>query len=297
MQSAGAEISGQLETNVGGQILSGTANISVSRAAMPVLSKSIDAMITSIDQTLIQLNQLGQSDGRFADNVLRRMTELERLRGSLARLNQKIRFLGSGQFTASLGVDQWQVAEETHRLTEKLADLQSELAGTIRQSGGTLPASIAAKCQQLLEKLDRDIEPMQLGAIRSLQDAKIERSMSRTGTAADEMLAACELLDDILADVIKLLDEMPADPLASTEDDPTLDEILAILEQERDRSEQLGIPSRPINLRIVRDWANGSKGQGGQARARLVAMIRAAMKQQVESQKKKKKGKGKPKKG
>ena len=237
LQAAGAKISGHFESSVGRQILSGTADTSVIQSALPILSNSVDEMITAIDQTLIELNQLGQSDGRFASNVLRRMTELDRLRGSLARLNQKVLYLDSDEITASLGVNQWQVAEETHQLTEKLTVLQSELAGTIRQAGGTLPASIAQKCQQLLEMLDRDIEPMQLAAIRSLQDAKIERSMSRTGTAADEMLAACELLDDILADVIKLLDEMPADPLASTEDDPTLDEILAILEQERDRSE------------------------------------------------------------
>ena len=297
LQSAGARISGHFESTIGHQILSRTADKTAIQSAMPVLSKSVDDMITSIDQTLTQLNQLGQSDGRFADNVLRRMTELDRLRGSLARLNQKIRFLGSGEFTASLGVDQWQVAEQTHQLTEKLTGLQSELGGTIDRAGGTLPASIAEKCQRLLEKLDQVIEPMQLAAIRSLQDDLVDKSKRRTGVAAEEMTAASELLDEILEEVIKLLDEIPPDPLASAEDDPTLDEILAILEQERDRSESLGIPSRPTNLRIIRDWASGNKGQGGKARARLVAMIRAAMKQQVASKKKKKKRNGKSKKG
>ena len=310
LQSAGARISGHFESNIGHQILRGTANKTMIQSAMPILSKSIDGMINSIDQTLIQLNQLGQSDGRFADNVLRRMTELDRLRDSLARLNQKIRFLGSGELAASLGVDQWQLAEETNRLTEKLTGLQSELGGAIDRAGGTLPASIAAKCQQLLEKLDRDVEPMQLAAIRSLQDTLVEKAKRRTGAATEEMTAASELLHEILEDVIKLLDEIPPDPLAAAQDDPTLDEILAILEQERDRSEALGIPGRPTNLRIINDWSiigsgqngvagqGGKGGQGGQGRARMLAMIRSAMKQQIESQKKKKKQrKGKSKKG
>ena len=39
-------------------------------------------------------------------------------------------------------------------------------------------------------------------------------------------------------------------------DDPTLDELLAELEQESPVQELLGVPLRPSNLRIIDDWLN-----------------------------------------
>ena len=44
------------------------------------------------------------------------------------------------------------------------------------------------------------------------------------------------------------------DPIASLLEDPTLDEILAQLENELDLLEELGLSQPPNNLRVMRDW-------------------------------------------
>jgi hypothetical protein len=57
-------------------------------------------------------------------------------------------------------------------------------------------------------------------------------------------------------------------------DDPTLDELLAQLEQELRLEELLGIPPRSSNLRIIDDWlrpGSGGGGGGGQAANQAMA--------------------------
>ncbi len=276
--STAAMITSHYETAPGSTLLMGEATWSSARNALLAVSESMVSLIESLDRVATQLGALAQSDDRYAANALRRIVELGEMRESAARWNQKVRFLSEKQFAPAIGVDQSTIAIDTHTLTEKLTGLQGELASTLGGNGTALPKSIAERCDLLLAKLDRDIEPIQLAAIRSLQRSLIDKAAVRTRVASESLDDACRLMDDVLKAVIERLDELPPDPLADLLDDPTLDEILAILEQERDLAELLGIPNRPTNLQIVNDWANGGKGPGGAGRARLIAMIRAAMK-------------------
>jgi hypothetical protein len=59
------------------------------------------------------------------------------------------------------------------------------------------------------------------------------------------------------------MDKLPVqDPIADLLDDPTLDELLAQLEQESALLESLGIPQRPTNLQIIGDWMRPGSGGG-----------------------------------
>jgi hypothetical protein len=279
--SIAAGISSRYESGVGGKVLLGIANWQETKTNLLASSRSMAEFIDSADRVTAQLEQLARSDQQYADNSLRRVLELGQMRDQAARWNQKSKFLANAQFAPAIGVQQFIVALDTHLLTEKLTGLQTELARQIGGGQNTLPQSIAKACDALLQKLDRDIEPIQLAAIRALQKSLPDKALVRTQVASDGLDEACELLDTLLKDIIKRLDQLPPDPLADLSDDPTLDEILAILEQERDFAELLGIPLRPTNLQIMNDWANGSRGgKGGAGRARLIAMIQAALKAQ-----------------
>ncbi|EMI56126.1 hypothetical protein [Rhodopirellula sallentina] len=275
--STAAMITSHYEIAPGSTLLIGDATWPMAQDALTRVSTSMTKLIESLDQVAAQLGVLAQSDEQYASNALRRIVELSEMRDDASRWNRKAAFLSRKEFSPAIGVDQSTIAVETHVLTDKLTGLQAELAGLLDGETGMLPQSIADRCNVLLAKLDRDVEPVQLAAIRALQQSTIAKATVRTQMAAESLDDARELLDAVLSEVIEQLDKLPPDPLADLLDDPTLDEILAILEQERDFAELLGIPSRPTNLQIVNDWANGGKGPGGAGRARLIAMIRAAM--------------------
>ncbi|MFG0287763.1 MAG: hypothetical protein ACF8CQ_06305 [Rhodopirellula sp. JB044] len=275
--STAAMITSHYEIAPGSSLLIGDATWPMAQDALTRVSASMTELIESLDQVAAQLGVLAQSDEQYASNALRRIIELSEMRDDASRWNRKAAFLSRKEFAPAIGVDQSTIAVETHVLTDKLTGLQAELAGLLDGDTGMLPQSIADRCNVLLAKLDRDVEPVQLAAIRALQQSTIAKATVRTQMAAEALDDARELLDAVLGEVIEQLDKLPPDPLADLLDDPTLDEILAILEQERDFAELLGIPSRPTNLQIVNDWANGGKGPGGAGRARLIAMIRAAM--------------------
>ena len=61
-----------------------------------------------------------------------------------------------------------------------------------------------------------------------------------------------QTFDRILQAIVDELDKIPpADPIASLLEDPTLDEILAQLENEQDFLEELGLSLRPSNLQVM----------------------------------------------
>jgi hypothetical protein len=80
-------------------------------------------------------------------------------------------------------------------------------------------------------------------------------------------LAALELAaqkyDEMIKAAIRELDKLPVqDPISSLLDDPTLDELLAQLEQEVPVEELLGIPPRRSNLQIVGDFLRPAGDNG-----------------------------------
>jgi hypothetical protein len=73
-----------------------------------------------------------------------------------------------------------------------------------------------------------------------------------------------------------VLDKLPVQaPIASLLEAPTLDELLAQLEQELPLTELLGIPPRQSNLRIIGDWLRpGGGGMPGGNRSMMSNQVR-----------------------
>ena len=99
--------------------------------------------------------------------------------------------------------------------------------------------------------------------------------------ATEGFARAEELFDKMRRTVIAILDERDVDdPNVADLEDPTLDAFLEQLERESDLNELLGIPNRPRNLRVIRDWllwedqGAGLEGAGAE-QAAANAMMRA----------------------
>src|SRR5690606_19925199 len=75
--------------------------------------------------------------------------------------------------------------------------------------------------------------------------------------------------DEMIQLAIQEMDKLPVqDPGSNLRDDPTLDELLAQLEQEQPIAELLGIPPRPTNLRLVDEWLLRARKLAMSARSR-----------------------------
>jgi hypothetical protein len=94
-----------------------------------------------------------------------------------------------------------------------------------------------------------------LAAVYSLHSNQLPRATDRQKAAGDALTKAEQTYDELIRMAIEELDKLPVqDPVADLLDDPTLDELLAQLEQEAPIDELLGIPQRPSNLQIINDW-------------------------------------------
>jgi hypothetical protein len=105
-----------------------------------------------------------------------------------------------------------------------------------------------------------------------------------------------EVFDDLMIQVIAELDKAPA-PSGGGGSPKSMEEILAMLENEMKAAEKLGIPCRPVNVSIMKDWMKPSEGQApgkgqgegkaglAQAQARAEQAIKEAKKLQRQANK------------
>jgi hypothetical protein len=84
-------------------------------------------------------------------------------------------------------------------------------------------------------------------ARKSLTDA-----VSRQQGATNAFAQAETQFDDLLKMIVTKLDSAP--PPDDPGQNPTLDEMLSMLQDEQKAAEELGIPNRPLNVQIMTDW-------------------------------------------
>ena len=167
-------------------------------------------------------------------------------------------------------MDQHQLAAETEDLAGNLNNIESQLAAALQRTDGTLPTSIAEKARELMAAIDNRLAPIQLGATYALRKNAIPTAAKREKAAVAAFEEVEKLFDELFQLAIEEMDKLPVqDPIADVLDDPTLDELLAMLENEQMLAAALGIPPRPSNLQIVGDWLRPNQGRGVGAQQRM----------------------------
>ncbi|MGD9857343.1 MAG: hypothetical protein AB7U20_20565, partial [Planctomycetaceae bacterium] len=227
-----------------------------------------------LDERLLELSGKGNSSD-LAAFLVRRLAENRQLIARTSGWVFQLEHLEDGSYPGAAAVDQQQLAEETNELTADLADLEQQLIGILGREDNKLPPEIADLTRRLFKTLDGDVAGSQLGAVFSLQRSKLPAAAERTQAAVQGFQQAEELFDELIQRVIEEADKLPVqDPIADLLDDPTLDELLALLENEQDLAAALGIPPRPSNLQVIGDWLRrGLGGGGGMGRNMVMAQL------------------------
>ncbi len=203
----------------------------------------------------------GAEAALFAAN---RLVDTRRLITDTSAWVRQMRAHNAGNYTGAAEVDQYRLAMKTDALAGKLGTIEQSLSGAMQRGDGTLPEPIAQKAREFITALDREASPSQLAAVYALHSNQLPRATARQQAAGNALAKAEKHYDELMRLTIEELDKLPVqDPIADLLDDPTLDELLAQLEQESPIAELLGIPNRPSNLRIIFDWLRPGGGGGG----------------------------------
>lgn len=235
--------------------------------------------LTQLDSTLRSVD-LGMDHEGFAAHLLNRLADVRRLTMLTSSWIRQTELLEKGDYWQEAAVEQYKLAMETDTLAGKLADIEVQL--TAQVPGGTeASAEISKKAKELLKTLDTEVSANQLAATFALRRQQGPQSAAKEKAAVAAFDKTERLFDELMRATIDELDKLPVqDPIASLLDDPTLDELLAALENEAQLAELLGIPNRPSNLQIIRDWMQpNSKGNGGSAGRMIAAQLRQKAKQ------------------
>lgn len=221
----------------------------------------------------------------ITNDSLRRILELDDVIEKLSAWTVKQQSLEEGDVALALGVDQHRVMTDTRLIGDKLANLEQQLASLIPPRDGTLPANIAELSRRMLSTLDNDVGGSQLAASFAFRKQELDKGTQRAAAANESFEQAEVAFDQLMRAVIEILDQEPAgDPIAALLQDPTLEEILAALENESDLLENLGIPSRAFNIEIINDWMSPAKNGGGGGGGGSSSMAGGALTQNAQQQ-------------
>ncbi len=230
-------------------------------ASAPISAETIaadaQAMHDQLTKLEVSLRQLGMLVDRsdmavFAAN---RLVETRNLITLTAEWMRQLKHHQEGRYPNSAEVEQYRLAMQTDAMAGKLANLEQQMAALLQRGDNKIPENIALKSRELLAALDEQAAPNQLAAVYALRRNQLPRALERQNSALVAIEQAAKNYDEMIKLAIVELDKLPVqDPIASLLQDPTLDELLAELEQEIPMEELLGIPRRPSNLQVVGDF-------------------------------------------
>ncbi|MGE3242862.1 MAG: hypothetical protein AB7I57_17445 [Pirellulales bacterium] len=247
-------------------------------AASPSSGAAIDSLLsegqrvyelsTRAELALQQLS-VSEDDLSVATFAANRLADTRELIAESSAWVRQVKAHQAKQYARAAEVEQYRLAMKTEELAGKLGSIEQSIAGLMQRQDGTLPKPIADKAREFLATLDKEATPNQLASVYALHRDDFVKASDRQTLAQGALEKSERLYDAMVKQAIAEMDKLPVqDPVANLLDDPTLDELLAQLEQERPIADVLGIPPRPTNLRIIDDWLMGAGNLAISARSR-----------------------------
>jgi hypothetical protein len=247
------------------------------------LNQGVDNMLADAQSLYDRLNKLEltlrqmaarEEEAEAALFAANRLMDTRRLVADCSAWMRQMRAHKAGNYAGAAEVDQYRLAMRTEEFAGKLGSIEQALASAMQRADGTLPEPIAQKAREFMGTLDRQVSPNQLASVYALHSNQMPRATQRQKAASEALSSAERAYDELMRLAIAELDKLPVqDPVSDLLDDPTLDELLAQLEQELPIAELLGIPPRPSNLQVIGDWLQpGSGSSGGSSGSAQMAM-------------------------
>jgi hypothetical protein len=232
-------------------------------ADMRASADNFSRRLTELDVMLRQMSSR-EDDPEIAVFAANRLVEARRLVADTTAWIRQSDEHKANQYSRAAEVAQYRLAEESDRLAGKLGDIEQTLSGLLGRRDNKLPEPIAEKAREFIAALDKQAAPNQLAAVYALRGNQMPRATERQQAAYNGLATAEKAFDDMMKLAVIEMDKLPVqDPISQLLNDPTLDELLAALEQELPLAELLGINPRPTNLQIIGDWLRPGGGGGG----------------------------------
>ena len=236
--------------------------------------------LSELDAALAQLAIENEGNEETSDFVAKRQAESRTVAEQAIAWAEVASHVRHERYEGLVAVDQQRLAIDTDRLRIAMADIEGDLDGLFRPDD--VPPEVINIVRELLIVMEM-ITFNQVAATYELNGEQLNKAEAQQTMANEGLERAEELFDKMRRTVVDILDEREVDdPNIADLVDPSLDEFLERLEREPNLGQLLGIPDRPSNLRVMRDWmlwqaqGGGMEGAGGQQVA-ANAMLRAKM--------------------
>jgi hypothetical protein len=223
------------------------------------------AELLVLRQTLPDLGQINSSNrARMTSYVANRLTDVESLITAHSGQTKVSESLAGGDFPKAAEIVQHRITQDTMTVADKI-DLAS-------QQVSRMSDEIAAKAMALNNIVEEDIVTPQRASVDHLAARKMPPAQESLDPIPPAFALAETTFDELMRMIIAKLDEAPAPNADGVGEPPGADELLAMLEDEMKACEGLGIPCRPLNVTVLRDWMKPGSGNGqGMGRAQAQA--------------------------
>ena len=230
------------------------------------------AEMHALRESLPRLSAVNSTNkARLATYIANRLPEVESLITAHSGQMKIMESLNAGDFPKVAEVIQHRVHQDTYTLGEKLISAEEQV--------GHMSAEIFDTAASLNRTVQGDIIQPQKTSVEKLAAREVKPAGEIINKLPPNFEDAEKKFDNLMRLIIAELDKKPPP------DDPgsakSLEDILSMLQDEMKACENLGIPCRPINVSVMRDWMRpGSNPGQGQGQGRAQAQAAAAQAQE-----------------
>ena len=230
------------------------------------------AEMHALRESLPMLSAVSSTNkARLATYIANRLPEVESLITAHSGQMKIMESLNAGDFPKVAEVIQHRVHQDTYALGEKLISAEEQV--------GHMSAEIFDTAASLNRTVQGDIIQPQKTSVEKLAAREVKPAGEIINKLPPNFEDAEKKFDNLMRLIIAELDKQP--PPGDPGSAKSLEDILAMLQDEMKACENLGIPCRPINVSVMRDWMRpGSNPGQGQGQGRAQAQAAAAQAQE-----------------
>ena len=224
----------------------------------PQLANRVYDLLGQLQTELPELTTRHPGNNQLTVQVTNRLAEIGKLTTSVSGWVRLSDAFVQGDQNLIYHVQQNDLTNDTAVLTNKIANVKASVS--------TLTDEIAEFAEELQVTLEDKLLVEQATAEEAFDERATQAGQRHQAQAVEHFAKAEEQMDRMMDAIIAHLDSLPVNtrPNLDNAEAPTLEELLALLENEKLAAEGLGIPCcRPNNLSIVRDWLSPGKQGGG----------------------------------
>ena len=215
------------------------------------LAETLVGRLGELDGWLSEAASPDQESPKLDAYLANRMMETNELMDRQAGWAKKVTAIRAGRYGPAGRVDQYRLMADTLVLGGKLEGAEAALSA--------ISDEIAEKARELVTIIDVDISDRQAAAVGAFQRDDLAAARSAEGEAVELFAKAEEVFDELLF----LVEEAaPEDPPDAPSPVPTLEQLLAMLENELKACEKLGAACTRLNIMTNFDWIMAAAGSG-----------------------------------